>query len=251
VWADNELSFDIFPHVDRTDVVPPSAVYELCSRCSDPKLGIFSHQFVFERHLADGGSNNCGVCWILTEDKVQNRYVRVDSYLASQASGPPLFSIIVGPGISSAPNNIQRGFPRMPHGGSEAEYVILKQWIKNCETYHELCKKKRGMKAQLPTRLIYVGKDKSSMKLVCSKSVSPRPIYVALTHRWGYPEGAKQFSLTPENIGDLMKTIDETKMPKTFRDAVHVTRGLDIEYLWIDFSVHQAGRVGRSRERQI
>ncbi len=36
------------------------------------------------------------------------------------------------------------------------------------------------------------------------------------------------------NIEKLRRGIDVVDLPKTFQDAVHITRNLDVQYLWID-----------------
>jgi hypothetical protein len=40
--------------------------------------------------------------------------------------------------------------------------------------------------------------------------------------------------LTKAKIGELMKKIEETNLPKTFRDAITITRKLGLSHLWID-----------------
>jgi hypothetical protein len=85
-----------------------------------------------------------------------------------------------------------------------------------------------------PRRLIEVGRRGKSPRLIetsshggdCSK-------YLALSHCWG-----KEM---PEIATTKLSTLNERKagitfrrLPQTFRDALTVTRGLDIQFLWID-----------------
>jgi hypothetical protein len=42
------------------------------------------------------------------------------------------------------------------------------------------------------------------------------------------------FRTLKRNIAQLKESIDLDSLPKTFRDAVKVTRGIGINYLWID-----------------
>ncbi|KAF2178434.1 HET-domain-containing protein [Zopfia rhizophila CBS 207.26] len=61
--------------------------------------------------------------------------------------------------------------------------------------------------------------------------------YVALSHCWGkHPptEDSPQFCTTDDNIQLRLKGFSFSKLPKTFQEAVRVTRELDIQYLWID-----------------
>lgn len=55
--------------------------------------------------------------------------------------------------------------------------------------------------------------------------------YIALSHCWGK---AVNLRLLPENFKDMQKSIVLSRLTKNFRDAVIITRGLRIRYLWID-----------------
>lgn len=60
--------------------------------------------------------------------------------------------------------------------------------------------------------------------------------YVALSHCWGKPEkeDKKRFCTTEENRQRRLKGFSMNELPKTFQDAVKVTRALGKQYLWID-----------------
>jgi hypothetical protein len=108
---------------------------------------------------------------------------------------------------------------------------VLREWIKVCDEHKCL----PGTNKRLPTRLIDVGDSKSSgiLRLDCS---NPRQSsrYIALSHRWGDPKVHRAFSTHRSNINEFEKNIDFDKLPRTFRDAVIVTRSLGVRYLWID-----------------
>lgn len=57
-----------------------------------------------------------------------------------------------------------------------------------------------------------------------------------LSHCWGKPsdEELKSFCTTPENYHDRLEGFSINDLPKTFQDAVRVTRILGKKYLWID-----------------
>ncbi len=58
------------------------------------------------------------------------------------------------------------------------------------------------------------------------------PPYLALSHCWG---GAVPIRLEKETLGSWTKNgIAFSSLPKTFRDAVAITRQLGIRYLWVD-----------------
>jgi hypothetical protein len=70
-------------------------------------------------------------------------------------------------------------------------------------------------------RLYYTTKDK-------------RGKYIALSHCWGPPEKSEKFCTYQCNFENRCVSIDIGTLPKTFRDAVKVTRELGVRFLWID-----------------
>jgi hypothetical protein len=61
--------------------------------------------------------------------------------------------------------------------------------------------------------------------------------YIVLSHCWGNltNKEKKQFCTTPKNYNNRVKEgFSYNDLPKTFQDAVRVTRELGKEYLWID-----------------
>jgi hypothetical protein len=54
---------------------------------------------------------------------------------------------------------------------------------------------------------------------------------VTLSHCWGQNKIKR---LLEENLDQMKKTIRVAELPKTFQDAIAVTRKLGIQYLWID-----------------
>jgi len=123
-----------------------------------------------------------------------------------------------------------------------------------------------GPQTPLPTRLIDVGPPDGSQepRLILASSIKTSSrSYAALSHCWGgtpfaqigpvsSPDslsliqtsakgmpnnviaGGKPLTTLTENIEDRMKSIPMNILPRTFRDAVKVTRGLGLRYIWID-----------------
>lgn len=249
-WAfypNNELAFNVFPEIQKTDVVPQDVGLPLCKECSSTNSGIFTYHFIFTKKLDSPScvrSSNCGICKMLLDNPraatpgpdgdPEVRYVRRGSYLAKDGSSPPVFSLIVGPGISAAPNDLQRSFPRVPDPGSEAEFALIKMWLADCDQNHKCSAKKLVPRIPLPTRLLFIGDDSNlSVKLV-SKAQDCELDYVALSYRWKYLGDEKPLLLTDENKEEFERAIELNIMPQTFQDAVKVTRGLGVQYLWID-----------------
>jgi hypothetical protein len=108
---------------------------------------------------------------------------------------------------------------------------LIKTWLRECDS-HATCQtqasKNEGVNA--PTRLLEVGHN---IRLVDASSIRSRP-YVALSHCWGPLKPEEKFCTYQENIEVFRRTIPFDDLPKTFQDAVTVTRGIGISYLWID-----------------
>lgn len=79
-------------------------------------------------------------------------------------------------------------------------------------------------------RLVYLGSSTSNS--MGSSSV-PVSAYFALSHCWGPPEKRPTIT-TKANLAQRMDRIPFSKLPKTFQDAVEITRKLGCRYLWID-----------------
>lgn len=109
-------------------------------------------------------------------------------------------------------------------------YELLKQWIGVCDSDHGLCKRDEGETLIMPTRLIEVSKD---IRLVETMAMEP-PRYVALSHCWGQLQEHEKFCTYKRNIAQRKAGIELDALPRTFRDAIVVARGLSIDYIWID-----------------
>jgi Heterokaryon incompatibility protein (HET) len=88
----------------------------------------------------------------------------------------------------------------------------------------------------MPTRTINVGTKHSTcdpfLELHDGElgSTGAKP-WVGLSHCWG---GKASLTLTTDKLHSWQQGIPVTSMPKTFRDAVRITRELGAENLWID-----------------
>lgn len=62
-------------------------------------------------------------------------------------------------------------------------------------------------------------------------SKGSRGRYIALSHSWG---SSPRLTATSDTLEDLEDGIATSFLPKTFRDAIQITKRLGIRYLWID-----------------
>jgi len=85
----------------------------------------------------------------------------------------------------------------------------------------------------MPTRLIEIGE---TLRLVDSASLTCPSRYVALSHCWGQLPEKDRFCTYKRNLkahrSRIAASVDQ--LPRSFRDAVVVARGIGVEYLWID-----------------
>jgi hypothetical protein len=64
------------------------------------------------------------------------------------------------------------------------------------------------------------------------KVLPTRPTYLALSHCWG--KDGVPLKTTKETVGKFEQSIPFEDLPRTFREAVIITRKLNVRYLWID-----------------
>lgn len=124
--------------------------------------------------------------------------------------------------------------PVLLEAENPARFALLREWLRWCDKRHN-CNAKS--KVALPTRLLYVGDPDPNVLRLYSPEANDRVEYVALSHCWGKDPPTKnspQFCTTDDNIRARLKAFSLSELPTTFRDAVRVTRELDIQYLWID-----------------
>lgn len=81
----------------------------------------------------------------------------------------------------------------------------------------------------MPTRVIDVGSDNTDVHLHISHA-GEKGRWVALSHCWG---NAVPIKTTTSTIDEFAEGLP-AQMPKTFADAIFVTRALGQRYLWID-----------------
>ncbi|KAF9773647.1 hypothetical protein IL306_008518 [Fusarium sp. DS 682] len=112
---------------------------------------------------------------------------------------------------------------------SKSSLSLAKEWLDDCITSHERCFPFRNQTKLLPTRVIDVGSSTSSPHLHMTGSI--RGKWTALSYSWG---GISSFALTQSSLERLENGLPLKEFPATIRDAIVVTRALDIQYLWVD-----------------
>jgi hypothetical protein len=134
-------------------------------------------------------------------------------------------------------DNIPIGFPVLPEPESAARFALLRSWLEWCDTTHGCNQQNVRSQGASPTRLIYVGYADAEVLSLYVPQKNEGVKYTALSHRWGSHPPTKdnpQFCTTDGNLSARLNGFRLSELPKTFQDAVGVTRELGIEYLWID-----------------
>ncbi|KAJ4198714.1 hypothetical protein NW767_008705 [Fusarium falciforme] len=102
--------------------------------------------------------------------------------------------------------------------------------LKECLDNHSLCE--NAPDGFLPSRLVEV--LETYVRVVDTHDLDPvQTKYLALSHCWGPPETITA-QLNDETYEEYTKEIPAAALPKTFKDAIAVTRKLGYRYIWID-----------------
>jgi hypothetical protein len=119
------------------------------------------------------------------------------------------------------------------NSSSDTAFRRIQSWLHTCEHQHQSCRPSpsNSEKAQLPSRVLDVGNDAGSDTISLLETNGQRGRYITLSHCWG---GSHVITTTKSNLQDHKEGISLDKVPKTFRDAVLITRKLKVKYLWID-----------------
>lgn len=128
-------------------------------------------------------------------------------------------------------SQMQVGFPRLPETKDPFHFDILRQWLCDCDKHHPNCVPEVSSGVPLPKRLIDVTDKRPSVVRLHETRKRDNMRYLALSHPWGDPP---HFCTYPENLDEYRNGIRVGDIPKTFRDAITVTRKLGFQYLWID-----------------
>ncbi|KAK0100158.1 hypothetical protein ONS95_008497 [Cadophora gregata] len=131
---------------------------------------------------------------------------------------------------------IQIGLPMLSLVGNKPQTSLILAWLDDCDKNHGDCTSKR--QRSLPTRMIEVGTTQQPiLRLVESASLTTQAgtstHFIALSYRWGTVPPHEHLVTNSKVSSDHHEAIPGP-LPQTLADAVEITRGLGIRYLWID-----------------
>lgn len=113
--------------------------------------------------------------------------------------------------------------------GSERSWHKAREWLNFCEMNHD-CTPDPRQAPLLPHRVLDL-QSEDLLHVRLYETNGKRARYACLSHCWGSSQPLRTLQ---ENIDAHKRSIPIDVLPKTFRDAVAVTKFFDIRYLWID-----------------
>ncbi|KAH6665936.1 hypothetical protein B0J14DRAFT_660071 [Halenospora varia] len=237
---DNTFAREFIARIDQSYLFPDDKTPSLCDHCTG--MDIWSSGFQREDNVSalEERALTCNLCKMLEGCLTRSstalletaRFYRVGSSLRMNHGSSPMLSLYIRPESRKAPPSAQIGLPRLPSRGTRAHLDLLRRWLKVCDENHKQCRPRTGF---LPTRIIDVGHDTTDASIkLCTTIGAQVEKYAALSHCWGAQTTWQHHSLSTSNIKALHHKINFGRLPKTFQDAITVTRALGIRYLWID-----------------
>lgn len=126
---------------------------------------------------------------------------------------------------------VEVAFPTLPETGGKLYFNLLREWLRDCNETHSDHGIACNAENELPTRVLDVGDAENPARLHLFRTKGQRGKYFALSHCWGQSPLIRTMK---DTIDAHYKAIKFDDLPKTFQDAVVVTRELGIQFLWID-----------------
>ncbi|KAI2777256.1 heterokaryon incompatibility protein-domain-containing protein [Daldinia loculata] len=127
---------------------------------------------------------------------------------------------------------------------NQVAWELCDAWIENCINNHSRCNSFHSA-SWYPTRLLYIGhlpngylddRDLGSfnVQLHLTQDKPPKGGYMTLSHCWGFI-AFEMLKLTGETYEYRIKNgFSYIELPKTFQDAIRLSRFLRSDYIWID-----------------
>ncbi|KAH8710106.1 heterokaryon incompatibility protein-domain-containing protein, partial [Phaeosphaeriaceae sp. PMI808] len=108
---------------------------------------------------------------------------------------------------------------------------VINTWISACSSSHSTCSPGHQRTTPLPRRVVDVGSEETNEAPRLFESNGELNYYISLSHCWGR---GQHFVTETANLRERCTAICWASLPKTFQDAITITRKLGIRYLWID-----------------
>ena len=135
---------------------------------------------------------------------------------------------MLGESTTTNPLAVSRSLP----GYLDLDYTVetVRKWASECSSSHVDCQV--PLCPPLPTRVLDLGPSDTCSEVKLLITSGAKFPYIALSYCWGNAEN--MIKTTKSSITEYIKEIPWVSLPKTFQDAIHLTRALKIRYIWID-----------------
>ncbi|KAH8590755.1 heterokaryon incompatibility protein-domain-containing protein [Bisporella sp. PMI_857] len=260
-WADPELSRSWTP----LEEVHATSEYllsgdNLCNVCQQFSLSEGTHQ-PDGASLVKSASDGCQLCCMVLESFTANSQENMnillqhDNAISLKLSTEDQLTVTAGYHGRINHNGESRYFhaPRRLAVLTESNNAMFRgkantiefigDNIRKCLHGHLSCP--TAFNQPLPLRLIDVGRPSGDEvnqpylwinpwnggALVTDEGQPSGGVYAALSYCWG---SVPFLTLTPETLEELQRRIPMEKLPPTLQDAIEITRGLGVRYLWVD-----------------
>jgi hypothetical protein len=121
--------------------------------------------------------------------------------------------------------------PVNPSPGSSESIGHIRRWIDRCNRKHDECGAiRRRLPQKNPSRLIRVRESNAGNIIICVPDHDDPVDYAALSYCWG---GDQQSKTTTANL-ERLKGFSLEELSPTIKDAVLITIGLGLQYIWVD-----------------
>ncbi|KAI1770788.1 heterokaryon incompatibility protein-domain-containing protein [Hypoxylon cercidicola] len=131
-------------------------------------------------------------------------------------------------GQASCNELVHRGLPPNLAPNSALSFNRLRSWLDECQQSHPKCKAFRT--EYMPRRVLEI-KEGPKQPTVRLCTDPPSALYVTLSYCWGGDQHSKTLKT---RLGQYEQGILFDTLPKTIQDAVIVTLGIGLTYLWVD-----------------
>jgi hypothetical protein len=215
-------------------------VSELCGRCARLKLWSPRCDFSDTPAGLKKKARSCALCRLLhprisnyvSADDANLKFSRVGSSIACSATpGVPVASICTLPEFEDTLPGIQLSFPKLCEPGGKFNVKTICAWVRSCDRNHACMPRNIAF---FPTRVLDIGGECPKSIRLIDRQHTTSGKYLALSHRWGTPNINDLFCTSRSNLGKFYNGIEVARLPKTFQDAVKISRAIGIRYLWID-----------------
>lgn len=248
---DNDFALKILPEMDQNTGHPQMKhMPQLCNICKSLKLNTpdFSVKYSLTYLVSNTECELCQLFYnVIVSAGLASRhavqFLRDGSTLKLMKGGPPVLSLVAHSGLRQRftwpsttqltnhtgyySHDIQHGFPMIERIPGPVSFGVMRRWLHCCDSSHQ-CVMPTGSNPMDPSVLLDVGGGLYPSNRIRAVYKNTDSRYVALS----YSSAFSFSSASSKNAHGTELELEE--MPATCQDAVHVTRTLGIQYLWID-----------------